>query len=103
MVPFEQLNMAHFAQRAAHAGPAPRPDRTRGSASPRPTSASRSEDALAEAARCFNCGVCNSCELCLIFCPDVAITRAAERRLLARPTSTARAAASASRSARAAP
>lgn len=30
---------------------------------------------LAEAARCFNCGVCNQCELCLIYCPDVAITR----------------------------
>jgi Pyruvate/2-oxoacid:ferredoxin oxidoreductase delta subunit len=30
---------------------------------------------LAEAARCFNCGVCNQCELCLIFCPDVAIAR----------------------------
>ncbi len=30
---------------------------------------------LAEARRCFNCGVCNECELCLIFCPDVAITR----------------------------
>ena len=33
------------------------------------------EDAVAEACRCFNCGVCNSCEVCLIFCPDAAITR----------------------------
>jgi NADPH-dependent glutamate synthase beta subunit-like oxidoreductase len=32
-------------------------------------------DALAEARRCFNCAVCNECELCMIFCPDVAITR----------------------------
>jgi NADPH-dependent glutamate synthase beta subunit-like oxidoreductase len=32
-------------------------------------------DALAEARRCFNCGVCNECELCLIFCADVAISR----------------------------
>jgi hypothetical protein len=30
---------------------------------------------VAEAKRCFNCGVCNDCELCLIFCPDVAIRR----------------------------
>jgi len=30
---------------------------------------------LQEARRCFNCGVCNQCEVCLIFCPDVAITR----------------------------
>jgi 2-oxoacid:acceptor oxidoreductase delta subunit (pyruvate/2-ketoisovalerate family) len=33
------------------------------------------EQAMAEAHRCFNCGVCNDCELCLILCPDVAITR----------------------------
>jgi NADPH-dependent glutamate synthase beta subunit-like oxidoreductase len=33
------------------------------------------EDAVAEACRCFNCGVCNSCEVCLVFCPDAAITR----------------------------
>jgi NADPH-dependent glutamate synthase beta subunit-like oxidoreductase/Pyruvate/2-oxoacid:ferredoxin oxidoreductase delta subunit len=32
-------------------------------------------DALREAMRCCNCGVCNQCELCLIFCPDVAIVR----------------------------
>jgi 2-oxoacid:acceptor oxidoreductase delta subunit (pyruvate/2-ketoisovalerate family) len=34
------------------------------------------EQALDEASRCFNCGVCNDCELCLIYCPDVAVTRA---------------------------
>jgi 2-oxoacid:acceptor oxidoreductase delta subunit (pyruvate/2-ketoisovalerate family) len=34
-------------------------------------------EALEEARRCFNCAVCNSCELCLIFCPDAAITRTA--------------------------
>ncbi len=32
-------------------------------------------EAVAEAKRCFNCGVCNDCELCLIFCPDAAIHR----------------------------
>jgi 2-oxoacid:acceptor oxidoreductase delta subunit (pyruvate/2-ketoisovalerate family) len=30
--------------------------------------------AIAEAHRCFNCGVCTQCDLCLIFCPDAAIT-----------------------------
>jgi NADPH-dependent glutamate synthase beta subunit-like oxidoreductase len=35
-------------------------------------------EALEEARRCFNCAVCNECELCLIFCPDVAITRQPE-------------------------
>jgi NADPH-dependent glutamate synthase beta subunit-like oxidoreductase len=33
--------------------------------------------ALAEARRCFNCGVCIECDLCLIFCPDVAISHRA--------------------------
>jgi NADPH-dependent glutamate synthase beta subunit-like oxidoreductase/Pyruvate/2-oxoacid:ferredoxin oxidoreductase delta subunit len=28
-----------------------------------------------EVARCLNCGVCNRCELCMIFCPDMAIHR----------------------------
>lgn len=31
--------------------------------------------AMAEAQRCLNCGVCTTCDLCLIFCPDVAISR----------------------------
>ena len=32
-------------------------------------------EAVAEAKRCFNCAVCNDCEVCLIFCPDNAIRR----------------------------
>ncbi|MGK7311039.1 MAG: NAD(P)-binding protein [Candidatus Longimicrobiales bacterium M2_2A_002] len=35
-------------------------------------------EAVAEARRCFNCAVCNDCELCLIFCPDNAIRRRPE-------------------------
>lgn len=31
--------------------------------------------AMDEAARCFECGACNSCELCLIYCADAAIVR----------------------------
>jgi len=31
------------------------------------------EMAVEEAGRCFNCGVCNLCDNCYIFCPDVAI------------------------------
>ncbi|OGZ07073.1 MAG: hypothetical protein A3D65_01360 [Candidatus Lloydbacteria bacterium RIFCSPHIGHO2_02_FULL_50_13] len=33
------------------------------------------EDAIAEAARCINCGTCISCDRCLVFCPDYAILR----------------------------
>ncbi len=32
------------------------------------------EDALREAKRCFNCGVCNLCHNCLIYCPDLAVS-----------------------------
>lgn len=28
---------------------------------------------LTEAARCFNCGICNDCDNCRLFCPEVAI------------------------------
>lgn len=33
---------------------------------------------IAEAHRCFNCGVCTRCDLCLILCPDAAITHGAD-------------------------
>ena len=32
-----------------------------------------SREALAEAARCFNCGICNDCDNCRIFCPEQTI------------------------------
>jgi NADPH-dependent glutamate synthase beta subunit-like oxidoreductase len=35
------------------------------------------EQALAEAARCFSCGHCISCDNCFYFCPDMAISRIA--------------------------
>jgi len=31
--------------------------------------------AIREASRCFNCGLCNQCDNCYIFCPDVAVIR----------------------------
>ncbi len=36
------------------------------------------EMAVEEAKRCFNCGVCNLCDNCYIFCPDVAIHKRGE-------------------------
>lgn len=34
--------------------------------------------AVEEAKRCFNCGVCNLCDNCYIFCPDLAIIKQGE-------------------------
>ncbi|MGZ6249570.1 MAG: FAD-dependent oxidoreductase [Syntrophales bacterium] len=31
--------------------------------------------AIREAERCFNCGICNQCDNCYMFCPDVAVIR----------------------------
>ncbi len=32
-------------------------------------------DAVGEAARCFNCGLCNDCDNCRLFCPEVAVIK----------------------------
>ncbi len=74
VVPFEDINTAHF---AAVPG---KPDRRRSFEERRTSFAEANlglstNEALAEARRCFNCGVCNMCELCLVFCPDIAIRR----------------------------
>jgi len=38
------------------------------------------DQAQKEAGRCFNCGICNACENCRIFCPEVAVTLVDARR-----------------------
>ncbi len=39
------------------------------------------ETAAGEVKRCFNCGVCNLCDNCYIFCPDVAVHKRGEDEL----------------------
>jgi len=34
-----------------------------------------SKSGVEEAERCFSCGVCNQCDNCLIYCPDISIRR----------------------------
>jgi NADPH-dependent glutamate synthase beta subunit-like oxidoreductase len=34
-------------------------------------------EAVGEARRCFNCGVCTACDNCVVFCPDLAVRRGA--------------------------
>ena len=31
------------------------------------------DDAKKEAARCFNCGICNACDFCRLYCPEMAV------------------------------
>jgi 2-oxoacid:acceptor oxidoreductase delta subunit (pyruvate/2-ketoisovalerate family) len=74
VVDFEQLNLAHFRRLPRHADGRAEPAERRHGFAESNLGLTR-EMALAEAGRCFNCGVCNACELCLLFCPDVAIAR----------------------------
>jgi len=74
VVPFGCLNLAHFTSVPG------KPDRHRSFEERRSSFAEANlgltpNEALAEARRCFDCGVCNQCELCLVFCPDIAIRR----------------------------
>ena len=37
---------------------------------------------MEEARRCFNCGICNACDNCRIFCPEIAvILKGAKRQI----------------------
>jgi 2-oxoacid:acceptor oxidoreductase delta subunit (pyruvate/2-ketoisovalerate family) len=75
VVAFEGLNPRYFARVPRRADRPAEPAERRHAFVESNRGLARDE-ALAEAGRCFNCGVCNECELCLIFCPDVAIARA---------------------------
>jgi NADPH-dependent glutamate synthase beta subunit-like oxidoreductase/ferredoxin len=37
-------------------------------------------DAVEEAGRCFNCGVCNDCDNCRLYCPEIAVELKQNRR-----------------------
>jgi len=72
VVAFDRLNAAHFEHASRHE------DRHADARWPDFREANLGiawDTAIEEAKRCFNCGVCNQCELCLIFCADVAISR----------------------------
>ena len=76
VVDFSDLNVNHFARAARHddahvaAGTARRFDEV--------NSGLTSAQAIDEAHRCLNCGVCTQCDVCLIFCPDAAISHGAD-------------------------
>lgn len=74
VVAFEELNMDYFGPASRQReGKAVVKDRIKGFkevSSTLPKGA-----ALDEAERCFNCGTCNGCEICYVFCPDLSILK----------------------------
>jgi len=74
VVGIEELNFNHFARVSRHHDRSLTVREASGSFAEVNTGLSDAQ-AMAEALRCLNCGVCTKCDLCLIFCPDVAISR----------------------------
>jgi len=74
VIPFEQINMDHFLNEPRQADRELAVERSRRGFDEVNQGLER-QAAMAEARRCFNCGVCNGCDICLIFCPDIAIRR----------------------------
>jgi len=77
----DDLNTAHFRHESWHHDRFMPPDRTRRTFA-EANHGLTYDAAMAEAQRCFNCAVCNGCEVCLIFCPDAAISRGPDGRLV---------------------
>jgi len=73
-LPFAAINTFYHPHAARSAGTNLEPvERLRGHAEVK--LGLEAEQALAEAARCFSCGHCISCDNCFYYCPDMAIRR----------------------------
>jgi NADPH-dependent glutamate synthase beta subunit-like oxidoreductase len=73
VVQFAELNTAYFPRQGRKAQERlSLQERTKGFSEINPGLSKGS--ALFEAKRCFNCGVCNLCDNCFFFCPDLAIS-----------------------------
>jgi 2-oxoacid:acceptor oxidoreductase delta subunit (pyruvate/2-ketoisovalerate family) len=72
VVTFDELNLDYFGHAERNERPkSPAPERA---GDFREVSGGLTEQgASREAARCFSCGVCNGCENCYIFCPDLSV------------------------------
>jgi len=73
VIPFSGLNTAYF-KRQARKPKEKLPVSRRTSGFSEVTLGLSPASALYEAKRCFNCGVCNLCHNCFIYCPDLAIS-----------------------------
>lgn len=77
VVPVDDVNFAQYQRVPRHADLHLDSDRARGGFAEVNAGLTTAE-AMDEAKRCLNCGVCTQCDVCLIFCPDAAITHAAD-------------------------
>jgi NADPH-dependent glutamate synthase beta subunit-like oxidoreductase len=73
VVQFSELNTAYFPRQARKPKERLTPEQRKKNFSEIDRGLS-SSSALYEAKRCFNCGVCNLCDNCFFFCPDLAIS-----------------------------
>ena len=76
VVEFSDLNISQFARVARHADTHETSGMAFGFAEV--NTGLTSAQAIDEAHRCLNCGVCTQCDVCLIFCPDAAISHGAD-------------------------
>jgi len=75
VVGVDDVNLSQFARAARHAD-AHLPTDQAASGFAEANGGLTTAEAINESHRCLNCGVCTECDVCLILCPDAAITRA---------------------------
>jgi NADPH-dependent glutamate synthase beta subunit-like oxidoreductase len=79
VVPFSELNTAYF-KRLSRKAREKLPVAGRTADFSEVTLGLSPAAALYEAKRCFNCGVCNLCDNCFLYCPDLAISARPDRQ-----------------------
>ena len=83
-VEYDQLNTAYF-RKAKRLAAMERPAEARVQDFAEVKLGFDADEAVAEAERCFHCGVCNECDNCWVFCPDFAVQRDASANGDGRP------------------
>lgn len=72
VVLFQEINTDYFPEAARHEAPVLFPDKRAKSFAEVEPGFDR-ETGIKESLRCFNCGICNDCDNCRVFCPDAAV------------------------------
>jgi NADPH-dependent glutamate synthase beta subunit-like oxidoreductase/Pyruvate/2-oxoacid:ferredoxin oxidoreductase delta subunit len=81
IVSADEINTHYFKTAARLSAPiAPAKDRIRSFLAVAATLSQ--ETVLTEAQRCFNCGICNACDYCRLYCPDMSVVIENEQRTI---------------------